>query len=135
MAKSNKSILEHILSYCDEIKATIDRFGDNVEIFINDIDYRKSVLLSILQIGELAGNLSDDYRSSTSEIPWKQIRGLRNIVAHSYGTVDFEEIFDIAHDNISDLKVFCEKELKHTELLNQEGQETEWSDDEDCQEP
>ena len=73
MAKSNKSILEHILSYCDEIKATIDRFGDNVEIFINDIDYRKSVSLSILQIGELAGNLSEDYRSSTSEIPWKQI--------------------------------------------------------------
>ena len=131
MAKSNKSILEHILLYCDEIKSSIARFGDDVHIFINDIDYRKSVSLSILQIGELAGKLSEDYRNSTSEIPWKQIRGLRNIVAHSYGTVDFEEIFDIAHDNISDLKAFCEKELKHMELLNQDGLETDWSDDEE----
>lgn len=129
MAKSNKSILEHILLYCDEIKSSIARFGDDVHIFINDIDYRKSVSLSILQIGELAGKLSEDYRNSTSEIPWKQIRGLRNIVAHSYGTVDFEEIFDIAHDNISNLKAFCEKELKHMELLNQDGLETDWSDD------
>lgn len=129
MAKSNKSILEHILLYCDEIKSSIARFGDDVHIFINDIDYRKSVSLSILQIGELAGKLSEDYRNSTSEIPWKQIRGLRNIVAHSYGTVDFEEIFDIAHDNISGLKAFCEKELKHMELLNQDGLETDWSDD------
>ena len=32
MARSNKAILEHILSYCDEIKATIERFGDNVKI-------------------------------------------------------------------------------------------------------
>ena len=55
MAKSNKSILEHILSYCNEIQTTMLRFGDNLDTFINDIDYRKSVSLSILQIGELAG--------------------------------------------------------------------------------
>ena len=90
MAKSNKSILEHILSYCNEIQTTMLRFGDNLDTFINDIDYRKSVSLSILQIGELAGKLSDEYRQSTTEMPWRQIRGLRNIVAHSYGEVDFE---------------------------------------------
>ena len=83
MAKSNKSILEHILSYCNEIQTTMLRFGDNLDTFINDIDYRKSVSLSILQIGELAGKLSDEYRQSTTEMPWRQIRGLRNIVAHS----------------------------------------------------
>lgn len=92
MAKSNKSILEHILSYCNEIQTTMLRFGDNLDTFINDIDYRKSVSLSILQIGELAGKLSDEYKQSTTEMPWRQIRGLRNIVAHSYGEVDFEMI-------------------------------------------
>lgn len=130
MAKSNKSILEHMLLYCNEIKATINRFGDDVNVFVNDIDYRKSVSLSILQIGELAGNLSDEYRQSTSEMPWRQIRGLRNIVAHSYGEVDFEEIFEIAHENIDELKTFCERELKHMALINANGKEIEITDDE-----
>ena len=39
MAKSNNSILEHILSYCNEIQTTMLRFGDNLDTFINDIDY------------------------------------------------------------------------------------------------
>ena len=129
MAKSNKSILEHILSYCNEIQTTMLRFGDNLDTFINDINYRKSVSLSILQIGELAGKLSDEYRQSTTEMPWRQIRGLRNIVAHSYGEVDFEMIFSIAHDDISHLKLFCEQELKHMELLNASGMETESYDE------
>lgn len=107
MAKSNKSILEHILSYCDEIKATIDRFGDNVEIFINDIDYRKSVSLSILQIGELAGNLSDDYRSSTSEIPWKQIRRDRKPNGQMTRTVRRHNL--ITHNRIIANAVYLKK--------------------------
>ena len=115
MAKSNKSILEHILSYCNEIQTTMLRFGDNLDTFINDIDYRKSVSLSILQIGELAGKLSDEYRQSTTEMPWRQIR--------------FEMIFSIAHDDISHLKLFCEQELKHMELLNASGMETESYDE------
>lgn len=131
MAKSNKSILEHILSYCSEIKATINRFGDDVNTFVNDIDYRKSVSLSILQIGELAGNLSDEYRQSTAEMPWRQIRGLRNIVAHSYGEVDFETIFDIAHENIDELKSFCERELEHMALMNADGKEIDLTDDDE----
>lgn len=133
MAKSNKSILEHILSYCNEIKATINRFGDDVDVFVNDIDYRKSVSLSILQIGELAGNLSDEYRQSTAEMPWRQIRGLRNIVAHSYGEVDFETIFDIAHENIDELKAFCERELEHMALMNADGKELDFADDDELE--
>ena len=69
MAKSNKSILEHILSYCNEIQTTMLRFGDNLDTFIN------------------------------------------------------------AHDDISHLKLFCEQELKHMELLNASGMETESYDE------
>lgn len=133
MAKSNKSILEHILSYCNEIQTTILRFGDDLDTFFNDIDYRKSVSLSILQIGELAGKLSDEYRESTAEMPWRQIRGLRNIVAHSYGEVDFEMIFGIAHDDIDHLKSFCEHELEHMELLNADGKKLDFTDDDELE--
>ena len=29
----DRSILEHIISYCEQIEATIDRFGDSYAVF------------------------------------------------------------------------------------------------------
>lgn len=131
MALNNINLISHILSYCNEIKNTLSRFGDDINIFINDTDYRKSVCMSLLQIGELAGKLTEDYRNSTSEIPWKQIRGLRNLVAHAYGEVDFYEIFDVAHDDINELRSFCVNQIAIFENLSQsseENDEDDWDD-------
>jgi len=51
--------------------------------------------LHILQIGELAGKLSDELRADTAgEIDWAAIRGLRNIVAHAYGSVRLRALWD-----------------------------------------
>lgn len=125
----NKEIIRHILRYCNSIKATIERFGDNVDTFINDIDYRNSICMSILQIGELSNKLTDDYVKSTSRIPWKQIVALRNICAHAYDSVDYEQIFEIAHDDIDTLKTFCEETLKEVELLEQDALEIEYDDE------
>ena len=47
------SILEHIISYCDQIAETIRRFGDDYEVFAADCIYRNAAALCILQIGEL----------------------------------------------------------------------------------
>lgn len=109
----NYDLICHILRYCQSIKGTILRFGDNFEIFRTDIDYRNSICMSILQIGELSNHLSEDYKSKKVQIPWKQIVGLRNICAHAYNTVDYEEIFQIAHNDIDVLKEFCESELRN----------------------
>lgn len=108
MPKKIDNILEHITAYCQEIQATITRYGDNFDIFINDRDYQRSISFSLLQIGELVKNLPMDFRTSENSIPWKQICGLRDIVVHSYGAVDLEEVFKIAHNDIAELKRFCE---------------------------
>ena len=64
--RNNKSadidILVHILRYCNNIRELIERFGEDIEIFKQDIAYRDSVSMNILQIGELAGRLSEEYR-------------------------------------------------------------------------
>ena len=86
----NVSILEHIVSYCQQIEQTVERFGDEPVIFQNDPIYRNAAALCILQIGELVGKLTDEFREQHSAIPWRQIKAMRNIVPHSYGTVDPE---------------------------------------------
>ena len=71
--------LEHIRDYCNEIQKTIERYGNSFETFDNDVDYQRSVSFCILQIGELSGQLSPEYRQATaSRIQWGPIKGMRN---------------------------------------------------------
>ena len=48
------SIITHVLSYCEQIDETMERFGRSQDIFMSDKIYRNAVALCILQIGELA---------------------------------------------------------------------------------
>ena len=104
----NISVLEHIVSYCQQIEQTVERFGNSTETFQNDPIYRNAAALCILQIGELVGKLTDEFRAQHPAVPWRQIKAMRNIVAHSYGTVDPETTWEIITDDIPALKKYCE---------------------------
>ena len=41
-------------------------------------------------------------------IPWKQIKGMRTWFAHQYLNMDKEIIWDVLHNGIPQLSVFCE---------------------------
>ena len=101
------SILRHIVTYCRQIEQTIERFGNSAEVFAADPIYRNAAALCILQIGELVGNLSEEFRTRHSAVPWRQIKAMRNIVAHKYGTVDAEITWEIITADIPTLKQYC----------------------------
>ncbi len=104
--------LEHIRDYCDEIQKTIDRYGESFDIFDSDPDYQRSVSFCILQIGELSGRLSPEYREATAgRIQWGPIKGMRNLVAHSYGSMSRDIIWETAVTDIPVLRAFCEEQL------------------------
>ena len=65
----NASILEHIISYCDQIQQTVKRFGDDYALFKSDPIYRNAAALCILQIGELVGKLTDGFRGQHPAVP------------------------------------------------------------------
>lgn len=100
-------ILEHILTYCGQIDMAVERFGRSFEVFDADPVYRNSVSLCIVQIGELVGHLSDSFKAEHEQIPWRQIKLMRNIVAHRYGTVDNTITWEVIEKDIPDLQSFC----------------------------
>jgi len=104
-------IIKHILNYCDQIQETMNRLGNDYSIFVSDHVYMNAVSLCILQIGELVGSLTEDFRQNHSEIPWRQIRGMRNIVAHRYGTIDTEITWEVIAVDIPQLKLMCQEIL------------------------
>ena len=105
--------LEHIRDYCVEIEKTIARYGNSFEIFDKDADYQRSVSFCILQIGELGSKLSPEYRAATANrIQWGPIKGMRNLVAHSYGSMSRDIIWETAVTDIPILKQFCIEQLE-----------------------
>jgi len=101
------SILRHIVSYCDQIEQTVEFFGNGAKIFAENKIYRNAAALCILQIGELVGNLTESFREEYPAVPWRQIKAMRNIVAHNYGSVDPETTWEIITGDIPVLKNYC----------------------------
>lgn len=89
------------------------RYGCSFEVFDQDVDYQRSVSFCILQIGELSNGLSAQYRELTKDrMPWTAIRGMRNLVAHNYGSMSREIIWETVTHDIPSLRDFCESQLK-----------------------
>lgn len=104
--------LEHIRDYCDEIQKTIARYGKSFDVFDRDPDYQRSVSFCILQIGELGGRLSSEFREATADrIQWGPIKSMRNLVAHSYGSMSRDIIWETAVTDIPILRAFCDEQL------------------------
>ena len=80
MNSRDSSILRHMVGYCQQIQKSVERFGDSFEVFQADPDYKNSVALCVLQIGELSGQLSEEFKDTHREIPWREIKAMRNVV-------------------------------------------------------
>ncbi|MBR2831277.1 DUF86 domain-containing protein [Candidatus Saccharibacteria bacterium] len=98
-------LLENIIEYCEQILTSIR--GLTLDSFSCNLDVRDACALRVLQIGELSGDLSEGLRFKHSDIPWHAIIGLRNIIAHEYGNVDTEVLWEIVRDDIPTLLQKC----------------------------
>ena len=66
--------------------------------------WQKAVVMSLINIGELSKAFTDDYLAAMPGIPWKAIRGFRNIAAHQYGNIDFDDVYKTVTEDIPPLK-------------------------------
>ena len=114
----NAQATEKILFYCEKIETAVSRFGNTLEAFQADFDYRSVCAMYIMQIGELSTVLTDDFRAKYSGVPWRLIRGMRNVFAHDYHNMNVEETWNTIQTNIPELKSYCEVILRLEKLVN-----------------
>ena len=62
-------------------------------------------------IGGSAKHVSANGREATPDIPWREIIGQRNILAHEYGQIDHELLYKTIGDDIPELIRHLEKAL------------------------
>ena len=107
----DRDIVEHILRYCNQVETAHQDFGRSKDKFADSTTYQNAISMCILQIGELTGRLTDDFKTANAEIPWHKIRGMRNYVAHEYGSIDLDIVWYVSTRSIPELQVFCESYL------------------------
>ena len=112
MTQPDYQRLQHIRDYCVAIRRTIERYGNDYEVYAADADYQRSISFSLFQIGELSGGLSEEYRRETaSRIQWGPMKAMRNIVVHNYGHIDHAIVWETVTTDIPVLCEFCEEQL------------------------
>jgi len=96
----------------------IKKAGEEINVFLNDISYnefvddkrtRYAVERLLLIIGEAANHISDDTKNEHPEIQWKRIIGLRNVLAHEYGEILVDRIWNICKSNVPELIILITK--------------------------
>ena len=110
-AARDRSCIEHMLSYCMQLDASLDEINRSHEAFLSSNTYQNAVAMCILQLGELTKTLSSTFIKTHNQIPSNLIAKTRDIYAHHYGSVDTEMLWNTAVYDIPALRAFCETYL------------------------
>lgn len=51
-------------------------------------------------VGEAAGSVSEAFRGSHPNVPWKELKDMRNILIHQYGAVDLQIVYDTIQNDL-----------------------------------
>jgi len=94
-------LLRDILDSALTIRAYID--GVSQEAFMENFEKQDAVLRRFEIIGEAASRLSPETQSLFPNLPFRSMRGMRNIIAHDYGDVDIEQVWKTATSDLGEI--------------------------------
>ena len=89
--------------------------GLSYEAFISDKKTFNAVVRSIEVIGEAVKNIPDSVRNRYSDIPWKEMAGMRDKLIHFYFGVDKEAVWVTVKERIPTIRPIFEKILQDLE--------------------
>jgi uncharacterized protein with HEPN domain len=89
-----------------------------IESFVADMDIdawrqdRKTidaVIRNLEVIGEASGQVPKEVQEQYPDVPWIQMRGLRNVLVHEYFGVDTDVLWQTLQEDLPGLKKLLEK--------------------------
>jgi len=107
MFRSPLVYLHHIL---DETKYLIE-VSTNLQKdqFLRDETLKKAVVRSLEVIGEATKNVPTEFRQKYSQVEWKSMAGMRDILIHRYFWVNYHVVWDVLMTEIPQLQEEIER--------------------------
>ena len=102
----DKGRLEDIVKFAKNVEQIVD--GITFDDFTADIRIYYSVMKNIEVIGEASNMLTRDFRNAYTEIPWREVISMRNILVHGYSQVSDIDVWNAAIHDITPLRLQAE---------------------------
>ena len=110
MQRRDKIVLQKVVG---EIDIGLKLLGAaSLESFLSDEMQKRAVSMTVINIGELIKNVSDELRLLHHEVPWKAVAGMRDIAAHKYQTLRMEDVYNTVKTDFPLLRIMLNKILK-----------------------
>ena len=77
--------------------------------FSANTEKQDAVVRRLEIIGEATVHLSETTRQAIPELPFRKMRGMRNIVAHDYANVNLKIVWEVATVHVPEVCVVLEK--------------------------
>ena len=110
--KGDQLYLKHILDAIDKVDTYI---AVGHEVFIASSHWQDAVIRQLEIIGEATKRLSKQFCSRHSDVPWRRIAGLRDVLIHDYMGVDINAVWEITQKNLPPLRLQIESILRELE--------------------
>ena len=106
----DKIRLQHILDAIEEIQKYLSSI--DLPVFLENSMIRFACIKQMEIIGEASNHLSEELKSTFSDVEWSQIVGMRNVFTHEYFGIDSSLVWEIIKNDIPELKGKIEFILK-----------------------
>lgn len=103
MEKDASVFLNHILESIEAIEEYTKDL-DSEEAFTEDGETQDSVVRRLEIIGEAIRKLPEEIKEQASEVGWRKIMAMRNILIHEYFGVDMSLVWQVVHKDLPALK-------------------------------
>jgi uncharacterized protein with HEPN domain len=81
--------------------------GISKDDFLQDRRTQQAIVLNLITIGEAASRIVSehkDFAAAHPEIPWAQMRGMRNRMAHGYFDIDLSIVWHTVQSSLPELE-------------------------------
>ena len=101
MRDRDKNRLAHMLLATKEALSFVE--GKSKEEFATDRQLILAIIKEIEIIGEAANNISEDFKSKNSQIPWKDIVDTRHRLIHGYFDINLDIVWQTLTKDLPEL--------------------------------
>jgi len=77
--------------------------GGSIEDFVDDLRTVDAVCMNLIRIGEAARRLAPETRAALPDVPWSEVIGNRDRVAHGYAQLRLDQLWLTATRSVPDL--------------------------------
>jgi len=97
------------ITYIEQILDAIDKIEeytvDGQAVFINTAMIQDAVIRNIEVIGEVAKRISDDFKNLNSDIPWRKMAGIHDVLIHDYDSIDMNIVWNVIEVELPKIKL------------------------------